>query len=444
MPTKITTVVVKDIRFPTSLEADGSDAMHPDPDYSCAYVIIYTNSNDGIEGHGPTFTIGRGTEVVVAAIEALKYHLIGQDVHAIFDDFGGFWKKLTSDSQLRWIGPEKGVIHLATAAIMNALWDLWAKREKKPLWKLLVDMDPEKLLSCIDFTYISDCITKEEALEILKKNSSTKQEREIFLKENGFPAYTTSSGWLGYSDEKIQKKCQNALKEGWTMFKMKVGANLEDDKRRAKLIRQEIGYDKALMMDSNQRWGVQEAIDWMKQLAEFKPKWIEEPTSPDDVLGHAAIAKALNPLGIGVATGEHCQNRVLFKQFLQSGGMQYCQIDSCRIGGVNEILSVLLMAQKCNVPVCPHAGGVLLCELVQHLIMFHYICISASLENSVCEYVEHLRENFKYPVKMKGPNYLPPTEPGYSTQLTAKAIEDHVYPNGRVWEELRKAGKINH
>ncbi|XP_072169847.1 mitochondrial enolase superfamily member 1-like [Diadema setosum] len=439
---KIVAVDVKDIRFPTSLEGHGSDAMHTDPDYSCAYVIIKTDAGDGLEGHGPTFTIGRGTEVVVAGVNALVPFVVGVNLSEIFGDFASFWRKLTSESQLRWIGPEKGVIHLATAAMMNALWDLWAKREGKPLWKLLVDMTPEQLVSVIDFRYITDALTKEEALEILRANEATKGEREAELIKNGFPAYTTSTAWLGYSDETLRQRCRAALSEGWTWFKMKIGADINDDIRRAQLLREEIGYDKVLMMDCNQRWEVSQSIDWMKRLAEFKPYWIEEPISPDDIMGHATISRALNPLGIKVATGEQCQNRVMFKQFLQAEALQILQIDSCRIGGVNEILSVILMAKKFGVPVCPHAGGVLLCELVHHLSMFDYVCVSGTKEGRVIEYVDHLAEHFKYPSIIKNACYMPQQSPGYSTELKASSIRDYVYPQGGAWQQLAREGKV--
>ncbi|XP_049779925.1 mitochondrial enolase superfamily member 1-like isoform X3 [Schistocerca cancellata] len=435
---RIRTLHVRDIRFPTSLGAHGSDAMHTDPDYSCAYVIIYTDRE--IEGHGLTFTCGRGTEIVVQAVKSLSYLVVGQDAGDIFKDFGSFWRKLTSESQLRWVGPEKGVIHLATAAIVNALWDLWATAEHKPLWKLLVDMDPETLVSTIDFRYISDVITKEEAIQILKSKQEGKGEREEEMRTVGYPAYTTQVGWLGYSSERVRDLCREYLSQGFTCFKVKVGQNLEDDKRRCKIVREIIGWDNKLMVDANQNWDVQQAIDWMKELAEFKPLWIEEPTSPDDVLGHAAIAKALKPLGIGVATGEMCCNRVMFKQFLQAGGMQYCQIDSCRIGGVNEILSVYLMAYKLGVPVCPHAGGVGLCEMVQHLQIFDYICLSRTKENRVIEYVDQQHEHFENPTNVKHAHYIAPTAPGYSTKMKAKSAESYEYPFGHEWEKMFNEG----
>ncbi|CAM1331454.1 ENOSF1 (predicted) [Pycnogonum litorale] len=437
---KIRGLSIRDIRFPTSLTGAGSDSVHSDPDYSCVYVIIYTA--DDLKGHGITFTIGRGNEVVVQAVKALASIVVGQKLSEIFDDFGGFWKKLTNDSQLRWIGPEKGVIHLATAAIVNALWDLWAKLERKPLWKLLVDMEPEKLVSTMDFRYLSDVLTKEEALEILKKMRPTIAEREETIRQKGYPAYCTHAGWSNYPEQKIRELCREALELGFTRFKCKVGTNIDDDKTRCKIIRDEIGYDNTLMVDANQKWDVDEAIDWMKKLAMFKPLWIEEPTSPDDILGHKKISDALKPYKIGVATGEMCQNRVMFKQFLRHGAMQYCQIDSCRLGGVNEVLTVYLMAAKFNIPVCPHAGGVGLCELVQHLSIFDYICISGSTDDRVIEYVDHLHEHFVNPVRIVNAAYIPPLAPGYSTEMKETSLQDYEYPIGPRWKKLFGEKKI--
>jgi len=433
MPVKILEVVASDIRFPTSKTLDGSDAMNPDPDYSAAYVILKTDHPDGIEGHGLTFTIGRGNELCVQAINSLSYLIRGKTLESFINDMAGFWKMITGDSQLRWLGPEKGVIHLATGAIVNAVWDLYAKVEKKPLWKLISDMSPEQLISCIDFTYITDAITKDEAFEILKKNHKSKKERIEYLLENGYPAYTTSAGWLGYSDEKIRQLCKEAKKAGWKMLKMKVGSDLKNDMRRASIIREEIGDDLKLMMDANQKWDVNEAIKNVKEFARFGPWWIEEPTSPDDILGHKAIAEAIKP--IKVATGEHCQNRVIFKQLITSGAIDICQIDSCRIGGVNEILAVLLMAAKYKIPVCPHAGGVGLCEYVQHLSIIDYICISASLENRVIEYVDHLHEHFIDPVIIKNSAYVPPNMPGYSIEMKQKSLIKYSFPDGEVWRD---------
>ena len=433
MPIKITDVIARDIRFPTSRHLDGSDAMNPDPDYSAAYVVLKTDSPKGTEGHGLTFTIGRGNEICVAAINALKPLVLGQTLEAFTSNMGAFWRRMTGDSQLRWIGPEKGAIHLATAAVVNAVWDLYAKEEGKPLWKLLADMTPEQLVSCIDFRYITDALTPDEALGILKQNDSTKAARVAELQRNGYPAYTTSAGWLGYSDEKLRRLCRESLAEGWTHFKMKVGRDLADDIRRATIIREEIGPGRKLMMDANQYWDVGQAIESMKHLAKFDPWWIEEPTSPDDVLGHAKIARAIAP--IGVATGEHCQNRVIFKQLLQADAIKFCQIDSCRLGGVNEILSVYLMAKKFGVPVCPHAGGVGLCEYVQHLSMWDFISCSASLENRLVEYVNHLHEHFFDPVTMKNGRYMPPTQPGYSITMKPESLAAHEYPIGAAWKK---------
>ena len=428
----ITDVVARDIRFPTSRNLDGSDAMHKAPDYSAAYVVLKTDSSDGLEGHGLTFTCGRGTEVVVAAVNALKPLVEGRQLEAITADMKSFYRDVTSDGQLRWIGPEKGAIHLATGALVNAVWDLYAKAERKPVWKLLLDMTPEQLVSTIDFRYITDALTPDEALEILHRNVPTRAEREAEMLEQGFPAYTTSAAWLGYTEEKLRQLCREAIAEGWTHFKMKVGANLDDDVRRATLIREEIGYDRKLMMDANQVWGVDEAIANMKVLAKFKPWWIEEPTSPDDVLGHASIAKAVAP--IGVATGEQCQNRVIFKQLFQSNAISFCQIDSCRVGSINEILAILLMAAKFGVPVCPHAGGVDLCEYVQHLAIFDYIAIGASLENRILEYVDHLHEHFLDPVVIKNGRYMPPSNPGYSITMKTESLDQYEFPNGPAWK----------
>jgi L-fuconate dehydratase len=427
--TVIKDITVRDIRFPTSNSLDGSDAMNVNPNYSAAYVVLKTDTEQ--EGHGLTFTIGRGNELCVAAVEALKPLAVGLTIDNGVD-MGAVWKHLTSDSHLRWVGPEKGVIHLATAAVVNALWDLYARMEGKPLWKVLADMTPEQIVSCVPFSYISDALTPEEALAILKRHEPTKRQRIDKMLAVGYPAYTTSAGWLGYSDEKVRVLVRQGIERGWTHFKMKVGRNLKDDLRRARLIRDEIGWDRKLMMDANQVWEVSEAIRYMKELAQFRPYWIEEPTSPDDVLGHARIARAIEP--IGVATGEHCQNRVMFKQLMQAGAISFCQIDSCRLGGVNEVLAVLLMAAKFGVPVCPHAGGVGLCEYVQHLSIFDYIAVSACLDRRIVEYVDHLHEHFVTPVVMNGDRYMPPMEPGYSIEMKAESLARYEYPNGEAWK----------
>src|SRR6266536_876057 len=428
--TTITGVDALDIRFPTSRSLDGSDAMNPDPDYSAAYAIVRTD-DESLAGHGFTFTIGRGNELCTAAIEALGPLVVGRSLEGIVADMGAFWHAITGDSQLRWIGPEKGVIHLATAAVVNAVWDLYAKRERKPLWKLLVDLDPEEIVRCVDFRYLTDALTREEALELLRRGEATKGEREAEMRRDGFPAYTTSVGWLGYPDEKVRRLTHEAVGEGWTHFKMKVGVSVEDDIRRAALLREEIGPERKLMMDANQAWDVGPAIANMRRLAEFDPWWIEEPTSPDDVLGHAAIARAIAP--IRVATGEHVHNRVMFKQLLQAEAIGFCQIDSCRLGGVNEVIAVLLLAAKFGVPVCPHAGGVGLCEYVQHLSAFDFIAVSGSLENRMVEWVDNLHEHFREPAVVRNGRYRLPLAPGYSVEMLPESVDEYEYPDGRAW-----------
>lgn len=422
----ITEIEISDIRFPTSDQLDGSDAMNEAPDYSAATVILHT-SDKNVSGHGMTFTLGRGNEICAKAIESLGPLIMGQKLADIVDDMGAFWRRITGDSQLRWIGPEKGVIHLASAAIINAVWDLWAKCEHKPLWKLVSDMTPIELVSCIDFRYISDVITPMEAIKLLEHKALGKNDREVKLLKDGYPAYTTSAGWLGYSDDKIRKLLESAVKIGWNHFKFKVGSNLEDDIRRLKVVRDIIGPERILMIDANQVWDVNEAIKWVNELSQFKPWFIEEPTSPDDIIGHLAIKNAVKP--IKVATGEHCHNRVMFKQFFQTGAMDICQLDSCRLGGVNEVLAVLLMAAKFDIPVCPHAGGVGLSEHVQHLSMVDFICISGSTKNRVIEYVDHLHEHFKYPCDMRNGSYLAPIEPGFSTEMIKESVKEFTVSN---------------
>ena len=390
------------------------------------------------KGHGLTFTIGRGNELCVAAIQSLSHLIIGKKLVEFTSNMGAFWKMITGDSQLRWLGPEKGVIHLATGAIVNAVWDLYAKVEEKPLWKLLANMTPQELIRCIDFTYITDAITPQEALTLLQEKEATKKNRTAILLEKGYPAYTTSAGWLGYSDDKMRHLCKEAKDAGFKHMKIKVGSDLEDDMRRSAIIREEIGDDLQLMMDANQKWDVDEAIVNMASLKKFNPYWIEEPTSPDDVLGHAKIAKAIAP--IKVATGEHCQNRVVFKQLLQANAIGICQIDSCRVGGVNEVLAILLMAAKFKVPVCPHAGGVGLCEYVQHLSFIDYIAISGSMENRIIEYVDHLHEHFHDPVTIRNGAYIPPKIPGYSITMKERSLIDYEFPNGKIWQENTSRG----
>jgi L-fuconate dehydratase len=420
-----------DLRFPTSRTLAGSDAVHKDPDYSAAYVILKTDAD--IEGHGLTFTVGRGNELCVAAIESMRHLVVGKRLDDITADFAGFWRSLASESQLRWLGPEKGVIHLALAAIVNAVWDLYAKAERKPLWKLLADMTPAQIVSSIDFRYITDALTPDEALAMLERQAGTKADREAELLKVGYPAYTTSAGWMGYSEDGIRKLVREALAEGWTHFKVKVGGVPEDDARRVGLVREEIGPDRTLMIDANQNWDVDEAIARVNELAKFKLWWIEEPTSPDDVLGHAAIAKGVRPSGVGVATGEHCANRIIFKQLFQAKAIDFCQIDSCRLGGVNENLAVILMAAKFGVPVCPHAGGVGLCEYVQHLSMFDYLAVTGTMEGRVTEFVDHSHEHFEDPVIIRNARYMPPSTPGYSITIKPASRHQHRFPEGPVW-----------
>jgi L-fuconate dehydratase len=414
---RITRLSIEDIRFPTSQQLDGSDAMNLDPDYSSAYVVLHTDAGDGLEGHGSAFTIGRGNEVVCAAIRAHEHLVVGRTLEEFAANPGAFWRSLNGDSQLRWLGPDKGAIHLGLAAVVNALWDLSAKAAGKPLWRLIADFTPEQFVRCVDFRYLTDALTPAEALELLRCAEPGKAERIVRLEAEGYPAYTTSAGWLGYSDEKIRRLCREAIAEGWNHIKVKVGRDLQDDLRRLAIIREEIGWDRKLMVDANQVWDVPQAIGWMRELARFQPWWIEEPTSPDDILGHAAIARALEPMGIGVATGEHGMNRVLFKQLLQARAISFCQIDSCRVAGVNENLAILLLAAKFGVPVCPHGGGVGLCEAVQHLSMVDFVAVSGSWDGRVCEFVDHLHEHFVEPCRMRGGRYLPPVLPGHGTEM---------------------------
>ena len=405
--------------------------MNHNPDYSAAYVVLETDRPDGLSGHGLTFTIGRGTELCVAAVNLLSAHVNGRTVEDIAGDMAGFWRDLVADSQLRWLGPEKGVVHLATAALVNAVWDLYAKLEGKPLWKLLADMSPEQIVGSIDFRYIDDALAPAEALEILHRQIPGRTSREAEMRRDGFPAYTTSAGWIGYSDEKIRTLAEHAMAEGFTHLKLKVGGEPAADLRRARILRDAIGPERFLMLDANQVWGVDEAITAVRALAEVDPLWIEEPTSPDDILGHRRIRDSVRP--IGVATGEHVQNRVMFKQLMQAGAIDFCQVDSCRLGGVNEVLAVLLLAAKFGVPVCPHAGGVGLCEYVQHLAIFDYIAVSGSLEGRTCEFVDHLHEHFVHPVHVRDGRYRVPEEPGYSAEMKASSLSHFAYPDGGGW-----------
>ncbi|WP_342079748.1 enolase C-terminal domain-like protein, partial [Yersinia enterocolitica] len=433
MKSKIINIEVKDIRFPTSKNLDGSDAMNAISDYSATYVTLRTDANDDLVGNGLTFTIGRGNELCVQAVKSLS-ELFVQDryLEDITANFGRYWHELVAgDCQLRWVGPEKGVIHLATAAIINAIWDLWAKKEGKPVWKLLADMSPEQLVNCVDFTYLTDVLTPEEAITMLRKVSTTKAQREEEMLRDGFPGYTTAAGWLGYSEEKMRTLARQAVADGWTHLKQKVGADIEQDIRRATILREELGWDYKLMMDANQIWDVDQAVENMRRLAAFDPWWIEEPTSPDDILGHAAIRQRIAP--IGVATGEHAHNRVMFKQMFQAGSLDFCQLDPARLGGLNEVLAVLLLAAKFNIPVCPHGGGVGLCQYSQNIVLFDYIAVSASLDKRVLEYVDHLHENFIEPITINRGRYMPPKFPGYSVTMKEESLARFEYPQGEEW-----------
>jgi len=425
---RITGVRVLDLRFPTSREQIGSDAVNKDPDYSAAYCILETDA--GITGHGLTFTLGRGTELVVNAARYLAGFIEGRTLASLTSDMNAFYLQLTGDTQFRWLGPEKGVIHLACGALINAVWDLYAKAEGKPVWRLLAEMSPEEIVRCIDFRYIADELSPLDALEILRKTKHGQAERLAELEAKGYPAYTTSAGWFGYSEEKIRRLCREGLAEGWTHFKLKVGGDAEDDLRRGRIVREEIGWENRMMVDANQKWGVEEAITRTRQLKELDPWWMEEPTSPDDILGHARIRRES---GVRIATGEHCQNAVMFKQLLQAGSIDVCQIDSCRVAGVNENLAILLMAAKFGVPVCPHAGGVGLCEYVQHLSMFDFLCVSATMQDRVIEYVDHLHEHFVHPVTMRRGRYMVPRAAGYSIEILPESLARFQFPDGEAW-----------
>ena len=431
--TIITSLTTRDIRARTSRFLDGSDAAHPDPDYSAAYAVLSTDHADGLGGQGFTFTIGRGNELCCAAIELMRPHVVGRDLEEITGDMAGFWRRLTSDGQLRWLGPEKGVIHLAVAALVNAVWDLWAKTAGVPVWKLVCDFTPEQFADCIDFRYLSDALSRDEAVDLLRAAEPGKPEREAQLLTDGYPAYITSAGWLGYPDAKVRELCRELYAQGWRSFKTKVGISVVADRRRCEIMREELGNDVQLMVDANQVWDVPQAIDWMRQLDGFNLRWIEEPTSPDDILGHGEIRRQLAPLGIRVATGEHVANRVVFKQMLQASAIDYLQADACRVGGLNEVLAILLLAAKFEIPVCPHAGGIGLCEYVQHISAIDYIAVSASLDDRTTEYASHLHEHFVHPVVIRDGRYVLPSAPGYSADLHPASAAALVFPNGSEW-----------
>ena len=437
MTERISSVDTLDVRFPTSRHRDGSDAMNPFPDYSAAYVVLHTTS--GAQGHGLVFTVGRGTEIVVAAIRSLAGMVVGLPVEEVTADPGALARRLVGDSQFRWLGPEKGVVHMAAGGLVNAVWDLAARRAGKPLWKLLADLTPEQLVAQVDFRYLRDALTEAEALTLLRAAAGHRAERERRLLTAGYPAYTTTPGWLGYDDEKLARLCREAVADGYDLIKLKVGGSLADDVRRLGIARAAVGPAVRIAVDANQIWGVPDAITWMRELATFDPYWIEEPTSPDDVLGHAAVRRAVAP--VKVATGEHVHNAVMFKQLLQAGAVDVVQIDACRVGGVNENLAILLLAAKYGVPVCPHAGGVGLCELVQHLAMFDYVAVTGRIQDRAIEYVDHLHEQFTDPVRVSGGRYLAPTTPGMSAQLTPEALAAYRYPDGPEWRAAAADGR---
>lgn len=422
---KIIGFEIVDVRFPTSAQLDGSDAMNPDPDYSAAYVILRT-SRLGLEGHGLTFTIGRGNEICCAALQAVASRVVGLELDFIRENPGRFWRHVVGDSQLRWIGPEKGVIHLATGAVVNAVWDLWAKAAGKPVWQVLADMTPEQLVSVIDFRYLTDEVTPTEALHLFRAAVPGKEQRLERLRRQGYPCYTTSAGWLGYDDARLARLCREAVASGYRHIKLKVGRDLDDDKRRLAVAREAIGPDRFLMIDANQVWEVDQAIEWLQQLSFANPYFIEEPTSPDDIEGHRRIREAVAP--IRVATGEMCQNRILFKQFMARGAIDIAQIDACRLGGLNEVLAVLLLAAKFRIPVWPHAGGVGLCEYVQHLSVIDYLCVSAEIDGRVIEYVDHLHEHFMHPCVIRDAAYVLPTAPGFSIEMKRASLEQYRHP----------------
>jgi L-fuconate dehydratase len=427
---KITALETYDVRFPTSRQLDGSDAMNPDPDYSAAYVILKTDLPE-LSGHGFVFTIGRGNDVQTAALAALRYLVVGADVEEITSDLGAFARNLTYDSQLRWLGPEKGVMHMAVGAVINAAWDMAARRARKPVWQLIADMTPEQIVDLIDFRYISDALTRDEALALLRNAVPGRAERMATLRSCGYPAYTTSPGWLGYSDDKLARLAAQAVADGFRAIKIKVGLNVDDDIRRCRIARDAIGPNIALAVDANQRWDVGTAITWLRQLQPFDIAWVEEPTSPDDILAHATIRDKVTPMPI--STGEHTHNRVMFKQLFQAKAVDLIQIDAARVGGVNENLAILLMAAKFGVRVFPHAGGVGLCELVQHLAMADYVAISGSMEDRAIEFVDHLHEHFVDPIRIRAGRYLPPSEPGFSARMYPHSIERHLFPDGEEW-----------
>ena len=429
---KIINMIVEDVRYPTSNDQTGSDAIHKDPDYSAAYVSIFT-SDPKIIGYGITFTLGKGNDIVASCIEQYFSIFNNMSLIDLEKNIGKLWYECVDHSQLRWLGPEKGVVHLAVSAIFNALWDLTAKKNKKPLWKFVIDSEPETIISWLTFKHIEDGLTKDEALNIITENQKYKNKRVEMILNEGYPSYTTAAGWLGYSDEKIVDLCKQYMARGWKHFKVKVGLNLDQDIQRLKLIRKTIGNDCFIMIDANQQWSVNQSIKHINELKKFDILFAEEPTNADDVLGFVKIKKSVGE--VKLATGEACSSRVMFKQFLQSGGMNICQIDSCRLGSINEILTVLLMAHKFNVPVFPHAGGVGLCEYVQHLCMIDYVMINGQKDDKVVEYQDELHEHFIYPCVIKNGNYMPPLDHGYSIEMKQKSVKTFTFPHGEYWRK---------
>jgi L-fuconate dehydratase len=433
MTTRILGFDTYDVRFPTSRDLDGSDAMNPSPDYSAAYLVLRTDAADGLAGHAHVFTIGRGNDIQLAAVRALEPYLAGLDLDDTLGDLGGLYRRLVGDSPLRWLGPERGVVHMAIGAVLNACWDLAARRAGKPLWRLLADLPPEQIVDLVDFRYLADALTPDEALDLLDRGAAGRADRIEILEREGYPAYSTTPGWLGYSDQRLAELCAQAVADGFTKVKLKVGARLEDDVRRCRIARDTVGEKIGIALDANQVWDVPTAIGWIRALAPVRPEWIEEPTSPDDILGLARIRREVSP--VRVATGEHVANRVIFKQFLQADAIDIMQIDACRVAGVNENIANLLLAAKFGVPVCPHAGGVGLCEIVQHLSMFDYVAVSGTQEGRVIEWIDHLHEHFVTPASVRGGRYRTPAEPGASTELRPESLAEFSFPSGPAWAD---------
>jgi L-fuconate dehydratase len=431
MSAKITGFETYDVRFPTSRQLDGSDAMNPNPDYSSAYLIIRTDSPDGLAGHGYVFTIGRGNDIQLSAVRELESFLAGREVDEVLDDLGGLSRQLVGDSPLRWLGPECGVVHMAIGAVLNACWDMAARRAGLPLWRLLAELTPAQIVGLVDFRYLADALTPDEALGLLDRGAEGKAERIAELERAGYPAYTTTPGWLGYSDEQLAALCRAAVRDGFRLVKLKVGARLEDDRRRIQIARDAVGDEVAIALDANQVWDVPTAISWMRALAPLRPEWIEEPTSPADILGTAVIRREISP--VRVATGEHVANRVIFKQLLQADAIDVMQIDACRVAGVNENLANLLLAAKFGVPVCPHAGGVGLCEIVRHLSMFDFAAVSGTMRRRSIEWIDHLHEHFTDPAVVENGRYLVPTAAGASTQMRPDSLAEYSFPDGAAW-----------